>query len=90
VMSDSGAVAFIASLDGGPNGLALDLAGADGTKRIAAVGDALPGGGRIAAFPLNPNLAIAGDDGVTFAAIAERDGVRRDAIFYFGSPREKR
>jgi hypothetical protein len=90
VMSDSGAVAFIASLDGGPNGLALYLAGADGTKRIAAVGDALPGGGRIAAFPLNPNLAIAGDDGVTFAAIAERDGVRRDAIFYFGSPREKR
>jgi hypothetical protein len=90
VMSDGGTVAFIASLDGGPNGLALYLADAGGMKRVAAIGDALPGGGRIAALPLYPNLAIAGDDAVTFAAIAERDGVRRDTLFYYGPPRSMR
>jgi hypothetical protein len=90
VISAGGAVGFIASLDGGPGGLALYLAGAEGVKRIAAVGDALPDGGRIAALPLYPNLAIAADDAVTFAAIAERDGVRRDTLFYFGPPRAKR
>jgi hypothetical protein len=90
VMNDSGAIAFIASLDGGPNGLALYLAGADGMKRVAAIGDVLPGGGRIAALPLYPNLAIAGDDAVTFAAVAERDGTRRDTLFYYGPPRGKR
>ena len=90
VLSETGAVAFIASLDGGPDGLALYLAGAGGTRRIAAVGDALPGGGRIAAFPLYPALAIAPDDAITFAAIAERDGARADTLFYYGPPRGKR
>lgn len=89
VMSESGAVAFIASLDGGPNGLAVFRAGADGMKRVAAVGDALPGGGRIVAFPLRPVLSIAPDDAIVFAAIAEQGGARTDRLFYYGPPRRK-
>jgi hypothetical protein len=88
VLSDGGAIAFIASLDGGPNGLALYLAAADGTmKRVAAIGDKLPGGSSITGFPLYPDLAIAGDGAVTFAAVAEREGARHDTLFYYGPPR---
>jgi hypothetical protein len=46
--------------------------------------------GRIAALPLYPDLAIAADDALTFAAIVEREGVRRDTLFYFGPPPAKR
>src|SRR5262249_52922234 len=40
-MSNDGAIAFIASLDGGPNGLAVYLGGTEGMKRVATIGDAL-------------------------------------------------
>jgi hypothetical protein len=90
VLSEDGAVAFIASLDGGPNGLALYLAGADGVKRVAGIGDPAPGGGRISAFPLHPAVSIAPNDAITFAASAERDGARSDSLFYYGPPRGKR
>jgi hypothetical protein len=88
-MSNDGAIAFIASLDGGPDGLAVYLAGAEGMKRVAAIGDELPGGGRIVAFPLYPTLAIAPNGAVTFAAIVERDGARDDTLLYYGPPRSK-
>ena len=88
-MGNDGAVAFLASLDGGPDGLAVYRAGAEGVRRVAAIGDALPGGGRIAAFPLYPSLAIAPDGAVTFAAIAERDGARADTLLFYGPPRGK-
>jgi len=88
-MSAGGTVAFIASIDGGPEGLAVYRAGAEGLTRLAAVGEPLPEGGRIAAFPLYPALAIAGNDAVTFAAVAERDGQRSDTLFYYGPPRTK-
>jgi hypothetical protein len=87
-MSNDGTIAFMASIDGGPDGLAVYLAGANATKRVAAIGDALPaGGGRIVAFPLYPTLAIAPNGAVTFAAIVERDGARRDTLIYYGPPR---
>lgn len=85
-MNPGGTVAFIASIDGCRGGLAVCVAGTDGLKRIAAVGDPLPEGGRIAAFPLYPAVAIGGNDAVTFAAIAERG----DTLFYDGPPRAKR
>lgn len=88
-MGNDGAVAFLASLDGGPDGLAIYLAGADGVKRVAAIGDALPGGGRIVAFPLFPSLAVAPDGAVTFTAIAKRDGARADTLLFYGPPRGK-
>jgi len=89
-LSEAGAVAFIASVDGGAGGLAVFLAGASGVKRIASVGDALPGGGRIVGFPLYPALAMAANDAVTFTAAAERDGQRSDTLFYYGPPRARR
>jgi hypothetical protein len=89
VLSQSGAVAFIASVDGGPNGLGVYLAGAGELKRVIATGDALPDGSRLAGFPLYPAIAIGGRDAVTFAATAERDGIRTDALFYFGPPRRR-
>jgi hypothetical protein len=90
VMSGDGSVGFIASLDGGPNGLGVFLAGSDGLKRLAAVGDGLPGGARLATFPLYPSLAISPSGAVTFAATAEREGQRKDALYYYGPPRGKR
>jgi hypothetical protein len=89
VMSQTGAVAFIASVDGGPNALALYLAGTDGLKRVAAVGDALPDGGRLDAFPLYPSLAIGPDGAITFSATVERNNVRGDELFNYGAPRHK-
>jgi hypothetical protein len=89
VLSQSGAVAFIASVDGGPNGLGVYLAGAGEPKRVIATGDALPDGSRLAGFPLYPAIAIGGKDTVTFAATAERDGVRTDALFDYGPPRRR-
>ena len=76
-------------MDGGPNALALYLAGTDGLKRVAAVGDALPGGGRLDAFPLYPSLAIGPDGAITFSATVERNSVRGDQLFYYGPPRHK-
>lgn len=89
-LSEAGAVGFIASVDGGPNGLALYLAGAGGAMRIAALGDALPGGGRLVAFPLFPALTVGPDGAVTFAATSERDSQRSDTLFYYGPLRAKR
>src|SRR5439155_3097263 len=84
VMSRSGAVGFIASIDGAPSPLAVYLAGRAGLKRLAGIGDTLPNGGRLAAFPRHPTLAIGPDDAVTFAAAGERDGKRTDILLYSG------
>ena len=86
-LSQSGAVAFIASVDGGPNALAVYLAGADGMKRVAAVGDRLGESGRLAAFPLYPAVSVGGEDAVIFAATVEQDNTRRELLYYFGPPR---
>ncbi len=90
-LSQVGSVAFIASVDGGPNALALYCANrGDGLTRVAAIGDPLPDNARLAAFPLYPAAAIGGQDAVTFAAAAERDGTRTATLFYYGPPRGKR
>ena len=90
LLSQAGSVAFIAPIEGGPNALAIYVAGGQGLRRVAAVGDGLSDGGRLAAFPLYPAAAIGGSDAVTFAATAERDGNRTDTLFYYGPPRSKR
>jgi len=87
VLSSVGTVGFAASIDGGPNPSGIFISGAGGLKRIVAVGDTLPNGGRLVSFPLYPAIAIGPDDAVTFAATSESEGVRRDALFYYGEPR---
>ena len=89
-LSQAGTVAFIASVDGGPNALALFLARRDGLGRVAAVGDTLADNRRLAAFPLYPAAAIGGQDAVTFAAATEHDGTRTAGLFYYGPPRGKK
>jgi hypothetical protein len=87
VLSSLGAVGFVASIDGGPSPSGIFLAGADGLKRLAAVGDTLPEGGRLVSFPLYPAIAIGPDNAVTFVAGNEREGARKDTLFYYGEPR---
>lgn len=89
-LSGSGAVAFIAAIDGGPNSMGLFLADSAGLRRIAAVGDSLPDGSRVTGLPLYPTLAISPSDAVTFAATTERDGGRSQALLYYGPPRTKK
>ena len=89
-LSGSGALAFIAAIDGGPNSMGLFLADSAGVRRIAAVGDSLPDGSRITGLPLYPTLAISPSDAVTFAATTEREGGRSQALFYYGPPRTKK
>jgi hypothetical protein len=89
-LSGSGAVAFIAAIDGGPNPMGLFLADSAGLRRIAAVGESLPDGSRMTGLPLYPTLAISSSDAVTFAATTERDGGRSEAIVYYGPPRTKK
>jgi hypothetical protein len=89
-LSGSGAVAFIAAIDGGPNSMGLFLADSAGLRRIAAVGDSLSDGSRITGLPLYPTLAISPNDAVTFAATTERDGGRSQALLYYGPPRAKK
>lgn len=69
-----GVTAFIAALDGGPGPLAA-FAGATGDmRRVATMGETLPGGGRIGRFALNA-VAVAGPGGtLTFATMAEKEG----------------
>jgi len=89
VLSQSGAIGFVASLDGGPSSLAIYLAGMAGLKRLAGIGDALPDGGRLGSFPRYPAVAIGPDDAITFAATSVRDGTRTDVLFYHGPPRRR-
>lgn len=75
-----GDAAFTAALDGGPGPLAA-FAGTPGhVRRVAMMGEGLPGGGQIGRFVLNA-VAVAGPDGrLTFATMADREG-EHNAIY---------
>ncbi len=89
-LSDNGAAAFIASIDGSSSALGVYRADSEGVTRIAAIGDTLASGGRIASLPLYPALAISAQGAVTFAAAVERDGAPQETLFYYGPPRAAR
>ena len=75
-----GVTAFIAALDGGPGLLAAFAGAAGDVRRIATMGETLPGGGTIGRFALN-TVAVAGPDGaLTFATVAQ-DKAERNAIY---------
>jgi hypothetical protein len=90
VLSPGGTAAFVASIDGGPSPAAIFAAGKSGLSRIAGIGDKLPDGGQLVAFPRYPAVAIGTEDAVTFAAATEAGGRSRDALFYYGPPRPGR
>ncbi len=89
-LSQSGTTAFVAAVDGGSVPVGVYQAGMDPPKRLAGIGDILPDGGRLAAFARYPAISIGPDDAITFSAAIERDGRRRDALFYLGPPRRAR
>ena len=90
VLSQTGAVAFIAAVDGGPNSMGLFLFEGEGLRRIAAVGEVLPDGSRLTALPLYPTLAISQQGALTFAGTTERDGALNQALLYYGSLRVRK
>jgi hypothetical protein len=79
-VAPDGDAAFTAALDGGPGPLAA-FAGTPGrVRRVALMGEALPGGGQIGRFVLNA-VAVAGPDGgLTFATMADQEG-EHNAIY---------
>jgi hypothetical protein len=66
--------AFIAALDGGAWPLAAFAGTAGNVLRVAAMGEALPQGGRIGRFALNAVAAAGPGGALTFATIAQNEG----------------
>jgi hypothetical protein len=82
-MSHTGAVAFVATTDKGPDGVFLRKA--DGKmSRIVAQGDALMDGGKLTALGLYPTVAVASDASVSFLGIVERNGEEANAVLRYG------
>src|SRR5262245_8119315 len=80
-VNTAGTVGFVASVDAGPSPVGVFLAAASGLARIAAVGDALPGGGTIATFTLYPVIALSPTGSLTFAAAPTSTGDGVEGIY---------
>ncbi len=84
-LSASGAVVFAASVDGGPAPVAVFLAGRGATSKVAAVGDALPGGGALVSFGLYPFAAASSSGAITFATAPDAVGAGAEGVFAIDS-----
>jgi hypothetical protein len=84
-LSASGAVVFAASVDGGPAPVAVFLAGRGATSKVAAVGDALPGGGSLVSFGLYPFAAASRSGSITFATAPDAVGAGAEGVFAIDS-----
>lgn len=73
-LSGAGAVGFTASVDHGPAGVAAFVIASGRATRVAALGDGLPGGGRLASFGLYPVISLSGGGAVTFASAPTATG----------------
>jgi hypothetical protein len=80
-LSTAGGVVFAASVDGGPATVAVFVAGRGGTSKVAAVGDALPGGGTLVSFGLYPFAAMSNPGAITFAASPDAVGAGAEGVF---------
>src|SRR5438034_8995715 len=80
-LSAGGAVGFTASVDRGVAEVAAFVSTATDLARIAAVGDALPGGGTLSSFGLYPALALSPSGGATFATAPSASGGGVEGIF---------
>jgi hypothetical protein len=76
-----GTMAFAASVDGGPSPMAVFATAPEGLRRLASVGDALPGGGKLASFTLYPVVAVSPSGAVTFATAPTAIGEGAEGIF---------
>jgi len=80
-LSRSGAVAFTASVDGGPVQVAAFVASERGVERLVALGDALPGGGTLSSFGLYPLVAMSANGIVSFATAPTATGEGVEGIY---------
>lgn len=80
-LSDAGAVAFVASVDGNGSPIGVFVAGVDGLFRVAAVGDRLPSRGTLASFGQYPVATIGPAGHVAFASAPTATGQGEEGIF---------
>jgi hypothetical protein len=84
-LTASGAVVFVASVDGGPAPVAVFVTGRGVTSRVASVGDALPGGGTLVSFGLYPFAAASSSGAITFATAPDAVGAGAEGVFAIDS-----
>jgi hypothetical protein len=81
-LSATGAVVFAASIDGGAAPVAVFVAGRAGAiAKVAAVGDALPGGRTLVSFGLYPFAATGSPGAITFATAPDAVGAGAEGVF---------
>jgi hypothetical protein len=80
-LSATGAVVFAASVDGGTAPVGVFVADRGAIAKIAAVGDALPGGGTLVSFGLYPFAATSNPGAITFAAAPDAVGAGAEGVF---------
>jgi hypothetical protein len=82
-----GAIAFAASIDGGPSPVAILITSGANLLQVVAVGDALPGGDRITTLTLYPVVSVSHHGHVTFAVAPTATGEGPEGLFAAGPPR---
>ncbi len=80
------AIAFVASIDGGPSPLAVFVAEAARVTRLVSVGDSLPDQTRVATLGLYPVVAMSRAGGLTFSTARTPTGEGADGIFFVSLP----
>ena len=76
-----GAIAFAASIEGGASPMAILITDGPGLAGVVAVGDALPGGDRIATLTLYPVVSVGPRGHVTFAVAPTATGEGPEGLF---------
>ena len=86
-VSAHGAIAFAAAVDDGPSPVVIVLATRDGLRRVVGVGDAVPGGARIASLTLFPVVSVSPSGAVSFAVAPNATGGGPEGLFVTAPPR---
>jgi hypothetical protein len=80
-LSSSGAVAFTASVEPGPPPTAVYVSGPTGVKKVAGIGDPLPGGAKLESFGLYPTVTMGPGGHVTFTTAPTATGEGSEGIY---------
>jgi hypothetical protein len=80
-LGSSGVVAFTASVDPGPPPIAVYVSGPSGVKKVAGIGDPLPGGAKLESFGLYPTVTIGPGGHVTFTTAPTATGEGGEGIY---------
>jgi len=80
-LGSSGTVAFTASVEPGPPPTAVYVSAPTGVKKVAGIGDPLPGGAKLESFGLYPTVTMGPGGHVTFATASTATGEGGEAIY---------